>query len=90
MTKFLSRRQALRSVLVAPAAAIVGQTARAQSAPSAADQSPGQCRLLPQAVEGPFYFDPKLLRSDISEGRPGAPLQLQLRVIEKRRLHADP
>jgi protocatechuate 3,4-dioxygenase beta subunit len=83
MTKFLSRRQALRSVLVTPATAIVGQTARAaQSAPAAADQSPGQCRLLPQAVEGPFYFDPKLLRSDISEGRPGAPLQLQLRVIE--------
>lgn len=83
MTKFLSRRQALRSVLVTPATAIVGQTARAaQSAPAAADQSPGQCRLLPQAVEGPFYFDPKLLRSDISEGRPGAPLQLQLRIIE--------
>ncbi|HVZ05710.1 intradiol ring-cleavage dioxygenase [Hyphomicrobium sp.] len=82
MTKFLSRRQALGSVLAAPAAAL-SKTARAADAtPAAADQPPGQCRLFPQAIEGPFYFDPKLMRSDISEGRPGAPLKLQLRIIE--------
>lgn len=83
MTKFLSRRQALRSVLAAPASAVLAETARAaQATPAAADQPPGQCRLLPQAVEGPFYFDPKLVRSNIAEGRPGIPLHLELRIIE--------
>jgi protocatechuate 3,4-dioxygenase beta subunit len=83
MTRFLSRRQALRSVLAAPASAILTEKAHAaQAPPAAADQPPGQCRLLPQAVEGPYYFDPKLVRSDIAEGRPGIPLRLELRIIE--------
>jgi protocatechuate 3,4-dioxygenase beta subunit len=38
------------------------------------------CILTPEAVQGPFYFDPKLVRADIAEGRPGAPLALTLRV----------
>ncbi|WP_045837207.1 intradiol ring-cleavage dioxygenase [Hyphomicrobium sp. 99] len=83
MIKSLSRRQALKSALAAPVATIAVEPASAASdTPAAAAQPPGQCILLPQAVEGPFYFDPKLVRSDISEGRPGAPLRLSLRVIE--------
>ena len=83
MTRFLSRRQALRSVLAAQASAVFAERAHAAEAtPAAADQPPGQCRLLPQAVEGPYYFDPKLVRSDIAEGRPGIRLRLDLRIIE--------
>jgi len=37
---------------------------------------------MPQAVEGPYYFDPKLVRSDIAEGRPGVRLTLVLKFIE--------
>ena len=33
-------------------------------------------------VEGPFYFDPKLVRSDITEGKQGAPLSLTLQILE--------
>jgi protocatechuate 3,4-dioxygenase beta subunit len=54
---------------------------RADAAPVAADAEPA-CILTPQAEEGPFYSDPKLVRSDIAEGRPGVPLTLRLRVIE--------
>lgn len=83
MSRFLSRRQALRSVLAAPASAVLaGRGYAAEVTPAAAGQPPGQCRLLPQAVEGPYYFDPKLVRSDIAEGLPGIPLRLQLRIIE--------
>ncbi|CAA2137267.1 Catechol 1,2-dioxygenase 1 [Hyphomicrobium sp. ghe19] len=84
MTKSLSRRQALTGVLAAPAATAImaGSASAASDTPAAAEQPHGQCVLLPQSVEGPFYFDPKLVRSDISEGRPGAPLRLSLRVIE--------
>lgn len=40
------------------------------------------CILTPQAEEGPFYADPKLVRSGIADGKPGIPLTLRLRVIE--------
>jgi protocatechuate 3,4-dioxygenase beta subunit len=38
--------------------------------------------MTPRMVEGPFYFDPALLRADITEGRPGVPLKLVLQVVE--------
>jgi protocatechuate 3,4-dioxygenase beta subunit len=44
-------------------------------------QTPRSCVLTPEAGEGPFYVDPKLLRADITSGKPGAPLQLALRVV---------
>jgi protocatechuate 3,4-dioxygenase beta subunit len=44
-------------------------------------QGPGRCVLTPEAGEGPYYLDPKLLRSDITSGQPGAPLELALQVV---------
>jgi protocatechuate 3,4-dioxygenase beta subunit len=44
--------------------------------------SAGICVLTPQAVEGPYYFDPKLERADITEGGAGVPLALLLQVVE--------
>src|SRR6478735_2099936 len=41
----------------------------------------GRCVLTPEAGEGPFYLDPKLIRSDITSNQPGAPLQLALQVV---------
>jgi protocatechuate 3,4-dioxygenase beta subunit len=40
------------------------------------------CILTPQSEEGPYYTDPKLVRADIAEGRPGVPLSFRLRVVE--------
>jgi protocatechuate 3,4-dioxygenase beta subunit len=39
------------------------------------------CVLTPEAGEGPFYLDPKLVRSDITSGQTGAPLDLALEVV---------
>ena len=39
------------------------------------------CPPTPSQTEGPFYFDPKLLRSDIREGKPGVPLLLKVQVV---------
>lgn len=36
---------------------------------------------MPATTEGPFYLDPKLVRRDITESRPGVPLQLRMQVI---------
>ena len=54
---------------------------RSEAAAATTDIEPA-CILTPQAEEGPFYSDPKLVRSDIAEGRPGVPLTLRLRVID--------
>src|SRR6202043_918760 len=40
------------------------------------------CTLPPAAIAGPYYFDPKLERSDITEGHPGAPLRLRFVVMD--------
>ncbi len=71
----LTRRGAIGALAAAPAAVAV-------SAPTPAKAGPGVCILAPQAVEGPFYFDPALMRSDIAEGLPGVPLELRLQLIE--------
>ena len=70
MTPLLTRR-----------AALAGLAAATGFAKDAIAQA---CILTPQSTEGPFYFDPKLVRADIAEGRPGAPLEIALRVVEAR------
>ncbi|MFT4118669.1 intradiol ring-cleavage dioxygenase [Bradyrhizobium sp.] len=74
-----STRRGFLGLVSAGAAGLL--PSRAQAAPAATDGEPS-CILTPQAEEGPFYSDPKLVRSDITEGRPGIPLRLRLRVIE--------
>jgi len=65
--------------------AIVGLSAIVMAAMSPArawaQGKPGSCVLTPDAGEGPFYLDPRLLRSDITSGQPGAPLDLALQVV---------
>lgn len=83
MDSELTRRRALQGLSAgATGASLAGSGAASAAEPTAAANPQGVCVLFPQAVEGPFYFDPKLVRSDISEGRPGLPLQVTLRVIE--------
>jgi protocatechuate 3,4-dioxygenase beta subunit len=40
------------------------------------------CPATPAQTEGPFYFDPRLVRQDIAEGRPGVPLRLRLQIVD--------
>ncbi len=67
-----------------PTATPSSQPPPSQTPPSQvpASQAPGACTLFPQAIEGPFYFDPKLVTPDIAGDRPGAATTLELRVIE--------
>ena len=48
---------------------------------SSANPAPA-CVLTPRQTEGPFYFDPRQIRRNITEGRPGTPLQVALQVVE--------
>jgi protocatechuate 3,4-dioxygenase beta subunit len=66
-----------RQILVGLSGIVIG----AMGSTRAWAQRPLSCVLTPEAGEGPFYLDPKLQRSDISSGQPGAPLQLALQVV---------
>lgn len=40
------------------------------------------CPVTPEQTEGPFYFDPEMVRRDIREGKAGAPLRLRLQIVD--------
>jgi protocatechuate 3,4-dioxygenase beta subunit len=40
------------------------------------------CVLTPETTEGPYYLDLNRVRSDITEGRPGTPLELAIAVVD--------
>jgi len=42
----------------------------------------GVCRIMPEVTEGPYYIDPKLVRADITEARPGVSLDLRIQVVD--------
>lgn len=73
----LSRRAALLGLSAAPSVVLA-----ASRNAGAASPEPGACLLTPQSIEGPFYLDPRLVRSNLAEGRPGVPLRLDLRTVE--------
>ncbi len=80
----LTRRGALTLIAVSAAGAVmIPQRLFAQ----AADTSlllPGAdvCVLVPEVTEGPYYFDPALVRRDITEGRPGLPMLMRMQVVD--------
>src|SRR5690554_422778 len=46
------------------------------------DPAPVACPATPEQEEGPYYRTRMMERSDISEGRPGVPLVLQIEVTD--------
>lgn len=76
----LDRRTLLHALTFAPVAAALPQAMHAEVA-QAGLISTDVCMLSAEVAEGPFYVDPKLIRADIAEGRPGLPMQLRLQVV---------
>jgi protocatechuate 3,4-dioxygenase beta subunit len=66
----LSRRRSFVA-LTAAGASLASAGAFAQAA---------RCVLTENAGEGPFYFDPDLVRSDVRDDSPGAPLDVAIQV----------
>ncbi|MFI1394459.1 intradiol ring-cleavage dioxygenase [Streptomyces sp. NPDC020681] len=60
-----------------------GDTATGTSTPpqSAGDGTSPGCVLTPRSTEGPYYVDLDRVREDVTEGRDGAPLRLDLTVV---------
>lgn len=85
----ITRRQAVNTLLFTTgllastkATKVLGQKADTRSSNILSEDK--VCVLTSQAVEGPYYFDPKLVRTDITEGKEGVPLKLLLQVIDTR------
>jgi protocatechuate 3,4-dioxygenase beta subunit len=57
-----------------------GSTAAPDSGAGSGGDGGNACTLYPEQTAGPFYLDLDLLRRDIREGKPGAPLSLIFRV----------
>jgi len=77
-----SRREILALASAGAAAAGVSVlSAGSAAATDAVVTAGGACLLTPEAIPGPYYFDPKLVRSDITEGHRGVPVKLRLRVV---------
>lgn len=79
----ISRRGALAG-LAGSAAFLTGDRKATAAGPpeTVAPAASNVCRMTPRMVEGPFYFDPALVREDVTEGRPGVPLKLVLQVTD--------
>jgi protocatechuate 3,4-dioxygenase beta subunit len=74
----LSRRGALSAVGGLGVGAFVAACGGG-SATTDADAA-SSCVLSPEVTEGPYYVDGALTRRDVTEGRPGVPLELRLAV----------
>ena len=79
----LYRRNLLRALSLAPAGVALSAPAWAQDKAAAVGLiSANVCLLQPEVTEGPYYIDPDLVRSDVTEGRPGVPLELKMQVVD--------
>lgn len=80
----LNRRQALTgaAATVGLGLGLAGNRVQAKERLAQLLPSANACILTPHAMEGPFYFDPHLVRTDITEGKAGAKLLVTLKVVE--------
>ncbi len=82
--KKLTRRQVVLGIGAAGAGAALAPLALREKQVAAISPSAlPSCTVTPQQTEGPFYFDTKMIRQDITEGRPGTILDLKLKVVDE-------
>lgn len=67
------------SLVLLPPISLACSTSRSL-ADSADDVDP--CLLTPELVEGPYYLHNRLIRADISEGKPGIPFEFTVTVTD--------
>lgn len=81
----INRRHLLATLAASPIVAtgigVFPKAVKAQAA-SAGLISANVCMVMPEVTEGPYYFDPELVRADITEDRKGVPLELALQVVD--------
>lgn len=67
---------------VIPGCSDKGDSAAPTTLPTETNTTSVDCILSPEQTEGPYYIDLDRVRQDITEGRPGAPFELTVRVVD--------
>src|SRR3977135_161658 len=79
----ISRRDSLLAAGGLIAAALIPEaSAAAGSGPAAVASGAISCVLTPELTEGPYYVPSEKERRNITEGKPGTPLDLRLTVVD--------
>ena len=77
-----NRRDVLAGIAALPMVPLLACARQPEAAAEAAGLIAGRtCPVTPRQTEGPFYFDPRLVRRNVKQGRPGLPLRLRLQVV---------
>ncbi len=86
----LGRRAALAGLAGGTIASVAGLVTPASAEPSlraaaeigkTLENIPNMCRVTSATIEGPYFIDQRIIRSDIREKQPGVPLELELQVV---------
>ncbi|MBK1881402.1 intradiol ring-cleavage dioxygenase [Luteolibacter pohnpeiensis] len=89
----IGRRNLLQALIAAPTTALFANYAFGEEETSAVSHelalaaatmgliSTNVASVMPETTEGPYYVDPKLVRSDITEDRKGILLRLKVQVV---------
>jgi protocatechuate 3,4-dioxygenase beta subunit len=78
----MNRKDFLRTLGGAAMLPAVSQSLLAPNTAAAAAPTAASCQFSPSLPDGPFYFDPQLFRADITESRPGVPIEYRLSVVD--------
>jgi protocatechuate 3,4-dioxygenase beta subunit len=78
----LTRRGSLLGLGGFLLAALGWRSTAADAGPAGVASGAVACVLTPEQTEGPYYIAGEKLRRNITEGRPGVPLLLRLRVVD--------
>jgi protocatechuate 3,4-dioxygenase beta subunit len=78
----MNRKEFLRTLGGAAMLPVVPRSLLASGAAEAATPAAASCQFSPTLPDGPFYFDAKLFRVDITENRPGVPIEYRLGVVD--------
>src|SRR5438309_1472658 len=83
MSSRLTRRKALTTLAAAAGGAVLAACGgnKPKSATTTKTATPS-CTLSPEMTEGPYFISGEAVRSDITEGKPGVPLQLALAIAD--------
>ena len=74
----MKRRSLLKSLGLASLAFLPFSKSKAKEI----DYSNPGCVIAPDETAGPYYFDANLMRQDVTEGRPGWPVNLNLTIVD--------
>ncbi len=78
--RFITRRRFVAAGMALVSAAKLQRAAQSYGAAAGAPV----CTLAPEQEVGPYYIADELLRSDITEGKPGVPLSLRIAIMDAR------